>query len=68
MEKIIQPCLIMQSTHDHLVEKNSLENIYNQIGSKIKEKRYISKAYHTFISDIKNEHVFEDILNFLNKN
>lgn len=68
MEKIIQPCLIMQSTHDHLVEKNSLENIYNQIGSKIKEKRYISKAYHTFISDIKNEHVFEDILNFLNNN
>ena len=66
--KIKQPCLIMQSTHDHLVDKKSLENIYNQIGSTIKEKRYISKAYHTFISDIKNEHVFENILNFLNKN
>lgn len=68
LEKIVQPCLILQSTHDHVVSKNSLEKIYNEIGSKIKKKEYISKAYHTFISDIKNEHVFEDILNFLNAN
>jgi esterase/lipase len=66
--KIMQPCLVMQSTHDHIVGKGSLEGIYSGIGSKIKRKKYIQKAYHTFISDIKNEHVFEDILNFLNEN
>lgn len=66
--KVSQPCLIMQSTHDHMVAKGNLENIYDNIGSKIKTKKYIRKAYHTFISDIKNEHVFEDILNFLNEN
>lgn len=63
-----QPCLIMQSTSDHVVAKNSIEEIYNHIGSQKKEKKYIKRAYHTFISDIKNEGVFEDILNFINRN
>lgn len=65
---ITQPCLLMQSTHDHIVSRGSLENIYNELGSKVKKKIYIEKAYHTFISDIKNEHIFEDILNFLEEN
>lgn len=68
LELVTQPCLLMQSTSDHIVAKNSLENIYQKIGSKIKHKKYIQKAYHTFISDIRNEHVFEDILSFLNEN
>ena len=63
-----QPCLLLQSTHDHIVSKNSMEKIYEQIGSEIKKKSYIEKAYHTFISDIKNEHVFEEILDFIEKN
>lgn len=68
LEKITQPCLLMQSTHDHVVEGSSMESIYNCIGSKIKKKIYVSKVYHTFISDIRNEHVFRDILDFLNEN
>lgn len=64
--KITQPCLIMQSTHDHVVSRDSLEKIYGDIRSKIKIKKYVPQAYHTFISDIKNEHVFEDILEFIN--
>lgn len=67
-KKIAQPCFVIQSSSDHIVAKNSLEKIYNLIGSKIKEKKYIRRAYHTFISDIKNEHVFQDILNFLEEN
>jgi carboxylesterase len=65
LKKIHQPCLILQSAHDHIVTKNSLEKIYKKISSKHKRKKYIQKAYHTFISDIKNEHVFEDIWEFL---
>jgi carboxylesterase len=68
LEKIAQPCLLMQSTHDHVVEGSSMESIYNGIASRKKTKKYVHKAYHTFISDIKNEHVFRDILNFLNEN
>ena len=65
---ISQPCFVLQSTHDHIVSLESIEKIYAEIGSKIKRKKYIEKAYHTFISDIKNEHVFIDILDFLNEN
>jgi carboxylesterase len=65
---IQQPCLIMQSTSDHIVTKNSAEKIYNGINSNVKKLKYIQRSYHTFISDIKNEHVFEDILNFLEEN
>ena len=65
---INQPCFLLKSSSDHVVDKKSMENIYNLIGSKIKNKKYINQAYHTFISDIKNEHVFEEILNFLDEN
>jgi len=68
LEQITQPCLLIQSGSDHIVTKKSLEEIYNRISSGIKRKKYVKKAYHTFISDIKNEYVFEDILSFLNEN
>jgi carboxylesterase len=68
LSKITQPCFMLQSTSDHIVAKNSLEKIYERINSKVKEKKYIQRAYHTFISDIDNEYVLESILNFLNKN
>lgn len=68
LEKIIQPCLIMQSTHDHITTKNSMEKIFGEISSSVKKKQYIKKAYHTFISDIKNEHIFKEVLEFLDKN
>lgn len=66
--KIIQPCFAIQSASDHIVARGNLEKIYSAVGSKIKKKKYIKRAYHTFISDVKNEKVFEDILNFLNEN
>ncbi len=66
--EIKQPCFLLQSRQDHVVSHRSLDRIYERIGSKVKKKKYISRAYHTFISDIKNEHIFEDILNFLKEN
>lgn len=66
LENINQPCLLIQSTNDHIVSKKSMEDIYNRIKSVKKKKRYIKRAYHTFISDIKNSHIFEDILDFIN--
>ena len=68
LPKVKQPCFLLQSNSDHVVAKNSLEKIYEKIGSKIKEKKYVHRAYHTFISDIKNENIFQDILSFINKN
>ena len=66
--KIVQPCLIMQSSNDHVVASNSLEKIYTQINSPIKKKQYVPRSYHTFISDLENAYVFKDILNFIEEN
>lgn len=66
--EITQPCFLIQSSQDHVVSHRSMDRIYEKLGSKIKSKKYIRRAYHTFISDIKNEHIFEDILNFLKEN
>ncbi len=68
LEGIKQPVFLMQSTHDHIVCCRSMEKLFEEIGSEKKKMQYIEKAYHTFISDIKNEHVFLDILNFLEEN
>ncbi len=68
LNKIYQPCLLMQSKHDHIIQKRSMEIIYNKINSQKKYKKYIEKAYHTFISDIKKEYVFEYILDFIKNN
>ncbi len=68
LSKINQPCFLLQSSSDCIVAKDSMEKIYTQIGSKIKKKKYIQKAYHTFISDIKNENVLRDIADFIENN
>jgi carboxylesterase len=68
LPKVTQPAIVMQSTHDHIVPKNNLENIFKVLRSAKKKKVYIEKAYHTFISDIKNEHVFQEILKFISEN
>lgn len=66
--QINQPCFIIQSLSDHIVAKRSAKEISEKIGSKIKKVKYLKRAYHTFISDIKNENIFEEILDFFNKN
>lgn len=68
LESISAPCFVIQSASDHIAAKDSLEKIYDRISSKIKKKKYIQRAYHTFISDIKNERVLQEILKFLDEN
>jgi carboxylesterase len=68
ISQVKQPCFLIQSKQDHVVSHGSLDKIYAQIGSQVKRKKYINRAYHTFISDIKNEYVFQDILEFLKNN
>jgi carboxylesterase len=65
---VTQPCFIIQSLTDHIVAKSSAQDICNNIKSKFKKIKYIKRAYHTFISDIKNDNVFEEILDFIDEN
>jgi len=68
LPEVTQPSFIMQSEIDNIIDRKSADEIYACIGSKIKRKKHIKRAYHTFISDIRNEHVFEEILGFIEEN
>lgn len=68
ISNVQQPCLMIQSIADHVVDKKSLENIFKHIGSQKKTKKYLAEAYHTFVSDVKNEDIFKDILDFFEEN
>ncbi len=65
MQNIKQPCFIIQSKDDHMINLDSAEKIYNRIASKIKKKKYLQNTYHSFISDVNNQYVFKDIYNFM---
>ena len=68
MRAIEQPCLIVQSKDDHMILSESADKIYEEISSKVKEKRYLQNTYHSFISDVNSRYVFKDIYNFLKVN
>ena len=68
LSEIIQPCFLLQSSSDCIIAGDSMEKIYARISSKVKKKKYIKKAYHTFISDIKNEDVLKEIADFIESN
>lgn len=68
LPEVKQPCFVLESTNDHITARGNLEMVWKALGSKNKKKKYIKRAYHTFISDIRNEGVFEDILEFINQN
>ncbi len=65
---IKQPCLIIQSSDDHMILSESADKIYEEISSKVKEKKYLQNTYHSFISDVNSRYVFKDIYNFLKVN
>lgn len=68
VDLLTQPALIIQSLTDHIVSRKSAKNIYDSIKSEIKKIKYIKRAYHTFISDTKNDNIFEEVLSFLDEN
>lgn len=65
---VSQPSFLIQSKSDHIMAAKSLDFAYAKIGSKVKRKLYLKRAYHTFISDTKNEKIFAEILDFINQN
>jgi len=67
MQSIEQPCFILQSKEDHMINSDSAEKIYNKISSKVKKKKYLKNTYHSFISDVNSQYVFKDIYNFMEK-
>lgn len=65
LSRITQPCMIIQSHHDHLVERDSIRRLHASIRSQRKEMRVLHNVSHNFIGDAHRLNIFKDILKFL---
>ncbi|HHH12299.1 MAG TPA: hypothetical protein ENJ77_00290, partial [Candidatus Moranbacteria bacterium] len=65
--RIKSPVFIAQAARDHLIERDSLR----LISKKLRTNKIICKtlqgAYHNFIADRRQSHIYADILNFANR-
>lgn len=67
LPEVNAPILIIQSSHDHLVNPKSAQYIFDSIGSQKKELEWLNHSYHLFILDSKRELIFERIYQFIDK-
>lgn len=62
---VTQPCYLAQAHNDHLLSKNNMHMLTQEIASEKKIVRTIYGAYHTFIADPDKTFVHDDIARFL---
>ena len=67
LPKIRKPVLLMQSTTDGVVAKESVEYVYNKIKSAKKKIYWVKDSIHVFIVDKKCEEAFKVIYKFIKK-
>ncbi len=65
LNRITQPCMIIQSHHDHLIDRDSISCLHASIASQRKEMRVLHNVSHNFIGDAQGLNIFKDILKFL---
>ena len=68
LPKIKTKLLLMQSTNDNIVSKNSVGFIYNKVLSKDKKIVWVKDSIHVFIEDESDKGVFKEIYNFIIEN
>ncbi len=67
LHRVTAPTMIIQSEHDHLIQRKSIFSFEWNLGSQHIKKKIISHAYHNFIGDEENRFIFKDILYFLDE-
>lgn len=65
LEKLTTPLLVIQSRKDHTVHAESAEFIYDHAGSQQKKLVWLEQSGHLITLDNEREHVFNEIVNFL---
>lgn len=65
LPKIYAPLLIVQGWHDHTVQPQSAQYIYDSVASEEKTLMWLEKSGHIVTIDIEREHVFRKISDFL---
>ncbi len=68
LPKVTIPTLVIQSSHDPVVNPDSADEIFEKISSKRKELIKINASRHGIINGEGSGHVFRRILQFLDEN
>ena len=64
LEKIVAPCIVLQSEIEHTVNPKSAQYIYDNISSEEKKLVWYKNSGHILTLDVEREAVFKEISKF----
>lgn len=67
VDMIYSPTFVVQARHDHMINTNSANIIYNEVESVFKEIKWYEQSGHVITLDKEREQLHEDIYQFLEK-
>lgn len=67
VDMIYAPTFVVQARHDHMINTNSANIIYNEVESHIKEIKWYEESGHVITLDKEREQLHEDIFQFLER-
>jgi carboxylesterase len=67
LSKIKVPVLLIQSHGDHGIPANSLDQIYENLGTKIKEKLWVEDSGHVIVREPEREKAFKATFDFISR-
>ncbi|RLQ96672.1 alpha/beta hydrolase [Falsibacillus albus] len=67
VDMIYSPTFVVQARHDHMINTDSANIIYNQVESDEKELKWYEESGHVITLDKEKEQLHEDVYQFLEK-
>ncbi|NMD68927.1 carboxylesterase [Bacillus sp. DNRA2] len=67
IDMIYAPTFVVQARHDHMINTNSADIIYNEVESHTKQIKWYEESGHVITLDKERDMLHEDILQFLEK-
>ncbi|MCA1031547.1 carboxylesterase [Bacillus timonensis] len=67
VDMIYSPTFVVQARHDHMINTDSANIIYNEVESDVKEIKWYEESGHVITLDKERDQLHEDVLQFLEK-
>jgi carboxylesterase len=67
VDMIYSPTFVVQARHDHMINTDSANIIYNNVESDEKDLKWYEESGHVITLDKEKEQLHEDVYNFLEK-
>ncbi|MBS4190381.1 carboxylesterase [Bacillus sp. FJAT-49705] len=67
VDMIYSPTFVVQARHDHMINTDSANIIYNEVESDLKDLKWYEESGHVITLDKERDQVYEDVYQFLEK-